>query len=280
MLESIKKDIYSIKSIIFVIQTIRMSLSTTEITSGEIASDNPIHQRLLFAYAEAGKMISGNVLDIGCGEGRGLEYLLKNVSHYTAIDKIQLVLDALKAKYPQHNFIQGNIPPFPIQADGQFDFVVSFQVIEHIEDHEGYIREIVRMLKPGGKAIISTPNIDMSLTRNPWHVREYKVEEMRNLFKKYFSKVELKGVYGAKNVNDYFEQNKKSVEKITRWDIFNLQYNLPRTWLQIPYDILNRMNRNKLSTTNDELVKSITINDFRLENADEKCYDLFLIAEK
>lgn len=257
-----------------------MNLSTTEITSGAIASDNPIHQRLLFAYAEAGKMVKGNLLDIGCGEGRGIDYLMKNASSYSAIDKIQIVLDRLKQKYPQSTFYQGNIPPFPIKEDGQFDTVVSFQVIEHIEEDEAYVKEIVRMLKPGGKAIISTPNIKMSLTRNPWHIREYTVQEFKNLFAKHFSKVEVKGVYGSDKVNQYFEQNKKSVEKITRWDIFNLQYKLPRTWLQVPYDILNRMNRNKLQTTNDELVKSITIDDFELRDADDACYDLFIIAEK
>ena len=257
-----------------------MNLSTTEITSGAISSDNPIHQRLLFAYAEAGKMVRGNLLDVGCGEGRGIDYLMKNTTNYTAIDKIQLVLDTLKLKYPSAHFYQGNIPPFPIQENEQFDTVVSFQVIEHIEDDEAYVQEIKRMLKPGGKAIISTPNLKMSLTRNPWHIREYTVEEFRNLFQKYFSKVEVKGVYGSEKVNAYFEQNKKSVQKITRWDIFNLQYNLPRTWLQIPYDILNRMNRNKLQTTNDELVKSITINDFELRTAKDDCYDLFIIAEK
>lgn len=257
-----------------------MNLSTTEITSGAIASDNPIHQRLLFAYAEAGKMLQGDVLDVGCGEGRGVAYLMERAHSYTAIDKIQIVLDRLKEKYPQATFYQGNIPPFPIKDDATFDTVVSFQVIEHIEDDETYIKEIFRMLKPGGKAIISTPNIKMSLTRNPWHVREYTHQEFGNLFKKYFKKVEVKGVYGSERVNKYFEANKKSVEKITRWDIFNLQYKLPRTWLQVPYDILNRLNRNKLQTTNDELVKSITIDDFRLAPADDACYDLFIIAEK
>ena len=46
---------------------------TTEITSAEIASDNPVHQRLLFPYVEAAKLVKGNVLEIGCGWGRGLE---------------------------------------------------------------------------------------------------------------------------------------------------------------------------------------------------------------
>ena len=44
--------------------------STTEITSHEIASDNPIHQRLFFAYEQASKLTNRNLLEIGCGVGR------------------------------------------------------------------------------------------------------------------------------------------------------------------------------------------------------------------
>ena len=60
---------------------------TTEITSAEIASDNPVHQRLLFPYVEAANLVSGKVLEIGCGWGRGLELLTKAAKHYTGIDK-------------------------------------------------------------------------------------------------------------------------------------------------------------------------------------------------
>ena len=46
---------------------------TTEITSEEIPSDNPIHQRLFKAYVVAENYVHGDVLEVGCGEGRGLE---------------------------------------------------------------------------------------------------------------------------------------------------------------------------------------------------------------
>ena len=48
---------------------------TTEITSEEIISDNPIHQRLTKAYVVAEEYVTGNLLEIGCGEGRGFRYL-------------------------------------------------------------------------------------------------------------------------------------------------------------------------------------------------------------
>ena len=49
---------------------------TTEIASDSVASDNPIHQRLLKAYVLAVDYVQGNLLEVGCGEGRGIDWLL------------------------------------------------------------------------------------------------------------------------------------------------------------------------------------------------------------
>ena len=59
-----------------------------------------------------------------------------------------------------------NVPPLKFD-DNSIDFVVTFQVIEHIKDDEKFVQEIHRVLKPGGKLILTTPNILMSLSRNP-----------------------------------------------------------------------------------------------------------------
>ena len=52
-----------------------MSVFTTEITSDKIPSDNPIHQRLLKAYLLGKSYVKGNLLELGCGEGRGIAEL-------------------------------------------------------------------------------------------------------------------------------------------------------------------------------------------------------------
>lgn len=72
--------------------------STTEITSSEISSDNPVHQRLLKAYIEAVKIVQGNILEVGCGIGRGLDVLAENVTDYTAIDKNKELIALLDRK--------------------------------------------------------------------------------------------------------------------------------------------------------------------------------------
>jgi 2-polyprenyl-3-methyl-5-hydroxy-6-metoxy-1,4-benzoquinol methylase len=257
-----------------------MAFSTTEITSSQIVSDNPVHQRLFFAYHEAGKIIYGNLLEIGCGVGRGLDVLAGSSEQYTGIDKNEELLQTLRQAYPQLQFMSQHIPPLIGIADNTYDFVVTFQVIEHIQNDDLFVKEIYRVLKPGGKAIITTPNIKLSLTRNPWHIREYTAAGLQTLVGKYFKKLDRRGVQGNQKVLEYYEKNKKAVEKITRFDIFNLQYRLPRTLLQIPYDFLNRLNRKSLMSSNDSLVHEISYTDYFLSQEVENCLDFFYIAEK
>ena len=257
-----------------------MATYTTEIASDQLVSDNPIHQRLLQAYYLAMPYVSGSLLELGCGEGRGVALLSPLVEHYTALDKIQEVIDKLKPKFPEVTFEQAVFPPFSNLNDNTFDSIVSFQVIEHVKKDAEFLAEIHRVLKPGGTAVLTTPNIKKTLTRNPWHVREYTAQQLTDLTKKYFSEVEMKGVAGNEKVMEYYAQNKKSVERITRFDILNLQYRLPAPILRIPYDILNRMNRNKLNKGNTGLVAEINHDDYFLsENADE-ALDLFLVVKK
>ncbi|MCC5921647.1 MAG: class I SAM-dependent methyltransferase [Cyclobacteriaceae bacterium] len=257
-----------------------MSTYTTEITSDKIPSDNPIHQRLLQAYYLAIPYIKGDLLELGCGEGRGLELLKSEADTYTAVDKIEEVIDRLSAANPEVKFIHDFFPPLNKIADESADVVVSFQVIEHIEDDLGFLKEIYRVLRPGGTALLTTPNQSMSLTRNPWHIREYLADEFATLLNAVFDKVTVKGITGNQKVMKYYQENKKSVEKITRFDIFDLQNRLPASLLKMPYDILNRLNRNKLSQKDQSLVQAIKHTDYILSDEPHLSLDLFGIVEK
>ena len=252
---------------------------TTEITSAEIASDNPVHQRLLFPYVEAAALVSGNLLEIGCGWGRGLELLTKAAAQYTGIDKNDELIAALSAEFPKATFISASIPPLSQLADNTFDYIVTFQVIEHIENDDLFIKEAHRVLKPGGKLLLTTVNKTFSLTRNPWHVREYYADGLRALMGKYFPTVETRGIHGNEKVMTYYEQNKESVKKLTRFDIFNLQYRLPRRLLQVPYDLMNRLNRNRLLQA-DGLAAEINYTDYLVSNDPAGSLDFFYIATK
>ncbi len=88
-----------------------MAVYSSEITSSEIQSDNPIHQRLFFGYYLSEKYVKGKVLEIGCGTGRGLEILLNSSDHYTGIDKNTGLIEEHSQKYPDSVFIDEHIPP-------------------------------------------------------------------------------------------------------------------------------------------------------------------------
>ncbi len=120
----------------------------------------------------------------------------------------------------------------------------------------------------------------MTLTRNPWHVREYTSQQLIDLASRNFKKIIMKGIYGNDKIKKYYDDNKKSVMKFKRLDIFNLEKYLPNFLYKIPYEFLNRMNRNKLQANDNSLVSSITTNDYSLENDNPKNLDLFLILEK
>lgn len=257
-----------------------MATYTTEIASDKLISDNPIHQRLLKAYIAAKPWISGSLLEIGCGEGRGVEQLLPLAESYIGLDKIGEVIDMLRSKFPGVDFRQAVIPPFTRFEDNSYDTIVSFQVIEHIPNDRLFLQEIYRMLKPGGKAIISTPNITHTLSRNPWHEREYKPQELIDLVAGIFDRVEAKGIGGNEKVWAYHEANRKSVQKIMRFDIFDLQHKLPASVLRMPYEILNRMNRNKLHKQQGRAVVEITHEDYLVVEDPMKGLDLFYILWK
>ncbi len=256
-----------------------MAIYTTEITSDQIASDNPIHQRLLKAYIEAIPFIKGDMLELGCGEGRGIDLIVPRSSSFLGLDKIEAVIESLRSKYPDYQFESSVFPPVKL-PDQSFDTIVSFQVIEHIKNDHLFLKEIYRLLKKGGKAIISTPNRLMSLSRNPWHEREYTAEELEKICNEYFDKVSMMGIAGNDKVMTYHERNRKSVDKIMRFDVLDLQHRLPASLLRIPYDILNRINRNSLKSQSDELVSSISQEDYLLKEKDDQNLDLFCVLER
>jgi len=255
-------------------------VQTAERSSHLDPSENVIFQRHMIAYNEASKIISGTVLEIGCGEGYGVPVLAALAQKYIAIDKYQTHIDSSVMDKYNIEFHQMEIPPLTDIASNSIDYVVTFQVIEHIQNDDLFLKEIFRVLRKGGKLLLTTPNKLMSLSRNPWHIREYTPSEMENTLKKSFTSFVIKGVYGKDKVIQYYQKNKASIKKITRFDIFNLQYLLPRWALQIPYDFLNRINRRKLESNNNDIVSSVSVDDYYLKEDTENCLDYFCIATK
>lgn len=141
----------------------------------------------LHRYAVAATLAKGKtVLDIACGEGYGCHLLSAGAEKVTGVDISTAVIEKASAKYnnPKIGFRTGSITGIPA-ADKSFDVITCFETIEHIDEHETAMKELKRVLKPGGILIISTPDkanySDKTGYNNPFHKKELYQEQFRAL---------------------------------------------------------------------------------------------------
>ncbi|MFP8873118.1 MAG: class I SAM-dependent methyltransferase, partial [Myxococcota bacterium] len=113
--------------------------------------------RAAYCFA-AERVAGGRVLDLGCGSGYGAAELARTAPGVVGLDRIPP--DSYVREAPVR-FVRGDLNGIPLSPSA-FDLVVSFQVIEHLEDPTLYLDAMARMLKHEGLAIITTPNLLMS----------------------------------------------------------------------------------------------------------------------
>jgi len=102
---------------------------------------------------------SRKILDLGCGRG-WLSHILSKHGEVTGIDVVKAAIDRAKELFPDVNFQKMESTELIDQGhSGQFDFIVSSEVIEHIDDEhkEVFVRSIYTLLKPGAYAVLTTP---------------------------------------------------------------------------------------------------------------------------
>jgi SAM-dependent methyltransferase len=126
------------------------------------------------------------VLDYGCGDGALLGALHRGAGrrHYDlhGFDPNMLAVELASAALPANGVqaaIHGSLDSLP---SGHFDRVICTEVIEHATDPDALLRELARVLKPGGRAVVSTP---VRMTEHPGdvnHVREWFPSEFARLF--------------------------------------------------------------------------------------------------
>ncbi|GAA4028609.1 class I SAM-dependent methyltransferase [Allokutzneria multivorans] len=159
---------------------------TGERTVPGVLEENYWFRRHEIAYLALLEHCAGaRVLEAGCGEGYGARVIADVADRVIALDYDELTSAHVATAYPEVVALRGNLASLPL-ASSTVDVVVNFQVIEHLWDQPGFLRECLRVLRPGGRLLISTPNrITFSPGRdtplNPFHTRELAPSELDSL---------------------------------------------------------------------------------------------------
>lgn len=136
------------------------------------------------------------VLDIACGEGYGSNIMSETAEFVYGVDIDKETIELATQKYKKQNlkYLSGDATKIPLE-DNSVDIVISFETIEHHDQHEKMMEEIKRVLKPNGLMIISTPDklfySDIPKFANKFHVKELYKKDFYNLVNTYFSNVQM-----------------------------------------------------------------------------------------
>ncbi len=176
---------------------------TGERTLPDVPEENYWFQRHLVVYRWIAERVRGRrVVDLACGEGYGSAELARTASSVVGVDANPEAFEHARAKYPQVTFERNMVELW----DGDVDCVVFLQTIEHVPDPDGVLERIRELIGPDGVAYVSTPNVltlapkGAERSGNPWHVREYRPEEYRELCERHFVRVELHGLFHARKL--------------------------------------------------------------------------------
>ncbi len=224
------------------------------------------------AYQLARERAAGRwVLDLGCGTGYGTAELAEVARFALGVDRIAPDPSATSAA----RFLRADLSGIPLRP-AAFDLVVSFQVIEHLRDPTFYLRAIARCLRPGGTALLTTPNRLSSDGVNPFHVHEYEAGELASVLRNHFDVVELHGVAAGPAVAAYFEARLRRIRRILRLDPLRLRDRMPRTLVEALFGLFARVVRRGIAR--GEGMPDATWRDFPVGAADDACLDLLAVC--
>lgn len=184
-------------------------------------------QHHLARYQFASGLLTGSerILDAGCGTGYGPDLLSRKCAGVVGVDYSFPAIQYAREHFQRGNlhFAQMDCCRLALDA-AQFDAVISFEIFEHLEDPAKYLAECLRVLRPGGLMILSTPNraaweIHMRSIGQVYefHVNMVNLPELRAWLEPRFASVEM---WGQRRKGNWLYTAVRAL------DVFNLRLRL------------------------------------------------------
>ena len=129
------------------------------------------------------------ILDVACGNGGILKHLRsRGYRNLEGLEISEYAVTRLRSEgLTMH---QGKLPTLPM-SDASYDVVVASQVLEHVIRRGTFAREIARVLKPNGRALIFVPNDCLGPIDEPEHVIKYNESSLRRFLAKVFTVIDV-----------------------------------------------------------------------------------------
>jgi SAM-dependent methyltransferase len=233
---------------------------------------NPTWQRHVAAYGLCARFLpEGPVLDLGCGVGHS--YRLLAPRRTVGVDIEPSVLEG-----QDRETHVGDMRALPL-ASGSFASVLAVQSIEHVPEPQRALEEVVRVLRPGGVAVLVTPN-RLTFAKpdeiiDPYHYVEYDPAQLRALCAPHFASVEIHGLFGSARYLELIDQERERLDRLLARDPLRLRRLVPRRVRQRLYDRMLTRAR----TDEDPRAAAIVVEDFRLSTDDlERALDLIAVC--
>jgi SAM-dependent methyltransferase len=195
--------------------------ATQQVTAEDVVMG--LYHRYSYEVAARSLRPGDRVLDVGFGEGYGARIL---GAEYTGVELDRDLVSHARMRYPDGRFEAYDGRHLP---EGPFDLVVSFQVIEHVDDPDPWLAEIARV---GRRAMFATPNRIHRIGEGerPWnryHVREFSGEELRRLLERHYDEVVVYGIGAPPEIEAVELARFARARRLARLDPLGIRYRLP-----------------------------------------------------
>ena len=220
----------------------------------------------------------GTVLDVGCGQGFESARL---AGAERAVIGLDYEIDSLRQARGLHG---AAVRPMAADASalavasGAVDWVVSSHLIEHLADPSPHVAELARVLRPGGRAFVLTPNAPADF-ENPFHVHLFDPGALRRALEPHFAEVWVGGLEGSPAVKADFARRRAKADRLLRLDVLGLRRRLPRAWYVAAYTRLLPLAYRVLASGDAGGATGITASDFFVtEDVDATTPVLFAVG--
>jgi 2-polyprenyl-3-methyl-5-hydroxy-6-metoxy-1,4-benzoquinol methylase len=229
---------------------------TGERTLPDVPEENYWYQRHLVVYRWIREHVAGlKVIDMASGEGYGANVLADSAREVVGVEANPEAFVHAVARYPRVRFERSLVETYTEDADA----ITFLQTIEHVHDPDAVLENFKRSAPV---AFVSTPNVltlapeGAERSGNPWHIKEYRLHEFRELCEAHYDEVEILGLYHARKLL----WHEKAIRHAA-WDAIHPRLGITRRFY-------------------DWFVPAISVRDFALRPADDRALDFLAVCRQ